>query len=308
MFGTCATRWLTVCVLLILGDVSRVAAQETLFSGPQVGEDLLPFSVRGVFDEDAGQELDFVTKANAEPIVLIFVHDVNRLSISLTRVVTGYTENRRKEGVYTGVVFLNDDATAMENQLKRMRHALTPNVPTGISTEGREGPGPYGLNRNVTLTILVGKAGKVTSNFAIVQPSLQVDLPKILQSIVDVAGGSVPPLSDLAGMPDMMRNPRQADEAPNLRPLLAPLIRLNATIEDVERAAQAIEKKASEDSSVRKEIARIANTILQSGKLDNYGTPKAQEYLKKWAKEFSQPQDQPKDKPNDSSHGQSKEP
>ena len=136
------------------------------------------------------------------------------------------------------------------------------------------------------LTILVGKEGKVTGNFALVQPSLQVDLPKILQSIVEVVGGEVPKLADLPGMPEMMRNQPAQTEALNLRPLLTPLIRLTASEEDVEKAAKTIEEKAAEDAAVRKEVGRIANTIIDNGKLKDYGTPKAQEYLQKWAKEF----------------------
>lgn len=267
----------------------ETTAQEPIFSGPQVGEKLSPFKVRGVFDQDAGNDLDFVGAANGQSIVLIFVHDVNRQSISMTRVLSAYTTSRTQDGLATGVVFLDDDVTASENQLKKMRHALTPSAPTGISPDGREGPGSYGLNRKIMLTILVGKAGKVTANYALVQPSLQVDLPKILQSIVDVVGGEVPKLSDLPGMPAMNANPSTQDEAPNLRPLLAPLIRKTASEADVAEAATALETKAAEDPAVRKEIARIANTIINAGKLKDYGTPKAQEYLEKWAKEFSTP-------------------
>lgn len=261
------------------------SAQEPLFSGPQIGEKLGPFKVRGVFDDEAGKDLDFVSQADGKPIVLIFVHDVNRQSISMTRILSGYTASRSQDGLATGVVWLDDDATAAENQLKKMRHALTPKAPTGIYLDGREGPGSYGLNRNVMLTILVGKKGKVTANFALVQPSLQVDLPKILQSIVDVVGGEVPKLADLPGMPEMMRNQPQT-EAPNLRPLLTPLIRRTASEADVDKAAKAIEEKATEDAAVRKEVARIATTIVGSGKLKDYGTPRAQEFLQKWAKEY----------------------
>jgi hypothetical protein len=145
------------------------AADEPVFSGPQVGEKLPGFKVRGVFDKDAGKELDFVTQAAGKPIVLIFVHDVNRQSISMTRILSQYTASRAKEGLATGVVWLDDDATAAENTLKRIKHALAQNAPIGISLDGREGPGSLGLNRNVTLTILVGKEGKVTANFALVQ-------------------------------------------------------------------------------------------------------------------------------------------
>lgn len=267
----------------------RAAAQDQLFSGPQVGEKLSPFKVRAVFDEEAGMDVDFVSQADGKPIVLIFVHDVNRQSISMIRILSAYTASRSQDGLSTGVVWLDDDATAAENQLKKVRHALTPKVPTGVFLDGREGPGSYGLNRNVMLTILVGKQGKVTGNFALVQPSLQVDLPKILQSIVEVVGGAVPQLSDLPGMPEMMRSQAAQANSPNLRPLLTPLIRLTASEADVEKAAKAVEEKAEEDPAVRKEVGRIANTIINNGKLKDYGTAKAQEYLQKWAKEFGKP-------------------
>ena len=290
--------WLAAAILWIACAAAnnRANAQDRLFSGPQVGEKLSPFMVRAVFDEEAGMDVDFVSQADGKPIVLIFVHDVNRQSISMIRILSAYTASRSQDGLSTAVVWLDDDATAAENQLKKVRHALTPKVPTGVFLDGREGPGSYGLNRNVMLTILVGKQGKVTGNFALVQPSLQVDLPKILQSIVEVVGGAIPKLSDLPGMPEMMRSQAAQANSPNLRPLLTPLIRLTASAADVEKAAKTVEEKAAEDPAVRKEVGRIANTIIDNGKLKDYGTAKAQEYLQKWAKEFGQPSAEASDK------------
>src|SRR5688572_23335464 len=170
---------LILSLLTFVCSSSFLLAADPVFSGPQADEKLPAFKVRGVFDTDAGKELDFVTQADGKPIVLIFVHDLNRQSISVVRVLSSYTVSRAKDGLHTGVVWLDADATEAENTLKRIKHALTPHAPTGVSLDGREGPGAYGLNRNVQLTILVGKAGKVTANFALVQPSLQADLPKI---------------------------------------------------------------------------------------------------------------------------------
>lgn len=279
------------CLLLgvqvLLNSSGFGQEQEVVFSGPQPGEPLLPFVVQGVFDNDAGKDLDFVTQADGNPIVLIFVHDVNRQSVSMVRVLSGFTHSRAANGLATGIVWLADDVTAAENQLHRIRHALTPGAVVGISPDGREGPGSYGLNRKVTLTILVGKAEKVTANFALIQPSLQADLPKILKAIVEVAGGEIPRLQDLAGMPDMMRRQEAANQEPlNLRPLLAPVIRKDASDEDVIAAAGRVEQHAATDRAVRREVGRIAGTIVDSGKLSNYGTKKAQEFLKKWASEF----------------------
>jgi hypothetical protein len=274
--------------------------KEELFSGPQVGEKLPSFKVRGVLGSE-GKELDFVTKADGKPIVLVFVHDVNRPSIGMTRVLTSYTTSRAKDGLETGVVFLSDDATEQEAKIKQMQHALTPTAPTGISQDGKEGPGSYGLNRKVTLTILVAKEGKVTANFALVQPSLQADLPKILKEVVAVAGGKVPKLEDIAGAPEMMRrDPKAGPNLDELRGLLRPVIQLNAKPEDVDSAAAAVEKYVAKNEAARKEVGRIANTIIDAGKLKDYGTPRAQEFLSKWAKEFGAPaKEPPKEAPKD---------
>jgi hypothetical protein len=262
-------------------------AQEPVFSGPQVGEPLTPFSVIGALDEAEGKEMDFVRDANDKPIVLIFVHDLNRLSISMTRVLSTYTASRKKDGLHTGVVWLDDDKSNANATLKRIRHGLAKDAPVGISVDGREGPGSYGLNRNVMLTILVGKDRKVTANYAIVQPSLQVDLPKILKSVVEVAGGEIPKLESLEGMQEMMRQPASKEgENVNLRSWLQPIIRLNAKKEDVEKAALEFEKFLEGNIPAQKEIGRITNTIINAGKLENYGTATTQEYFRKWAKQY----------------------
>lgn len=266
--------------------------QPAIFSGPQVGETLPPLVIRGAFEPVAGQEIDPVLDAGQQPLVLIFIHDVNRLAIGLTRAVSQYAQVRAGDGLASAVILLDDDPTVAEATLNRIRHALTDKVTHGVSVDGREGPGAYGLNRNVTITILVAKNGKVTANHAIVQPSLQVDLPKILTSIVDVVGGPAPQLDELlnsTGMTPGNRAERQAVETPaDMRALLLPLIRKNASDEQVDQAAATIERRANQDPAVKTELARISTTIANSDKLENYGTPRTQFYLKKWAREFGQ--------------------
>ncbi|MCY2976780.1 MAG: hypothetical protein NTW52_19155 [Planctomycetota bacterium] len=282
-------------IALSLGILGNSYGDESIFSGPQVGERLSPFTVRGVFDQDAGKDLDFVVQAGGKPIVLIFVHDVNRQSVSMTRILSQYAFNRAKDGLATGVVWLDDDPTEAETSLKKIRHALVSQVPIGISVDGLEGPGSYGLNRNVMLTILVGKEGKVTANYALVQPSLQADLPKILKSIVAVAGGTVPKLEELEGMPETMKKQAPMTKSQDLRPLLAPVIRRDATAEQVDNAAKAVEELVEKDQAVRTEVGRIANTIINAGKLSDYGTARAQEYLNKWAKAYGDASSQKQD-------------
>ena len=264
-----------------------VAAQEKLFSGPQVGETLPPFKVRGFFDDAAGKELNFVQQAAGKPIVLVFVHDMNRMSLSLTRILTSYTASRAKDGLNTGVIWLADDVTEAEIVLKRSGHALAKEAPLGISLDGKEGPGSYGLNRNVTLTILVGKDGKVTANFPLVQPSLQADMPKILEAVSKVVGGPVAKLEDIPLAKAMLsKQPAASTDDPKAIGLLRQIIQRTAQPEDVEKAATALEEYMKTNELARKDIGRRARTIVDGGKVSDYGIPKAQEYLRKWAKEF----------------------
>src|SRR5262249_40371321 len=144
-----------------------------------------------------------------------------------------------------------------------------------------------GLNRNVTLTIIVGKDNKVSANFALVQPSIQADLPKILKEVVAVVGGEVPKLEDLPEVKDMLKSRPATDGAdPKIPMLMRAVIQLKATPEDVDKAAAEVEKYVKDNEAARKEVGRIAKTVVEGGKLENYGIPKAQEYLKKWAKEY----------------------
>jgi hypothetical protein len=272
-------------------------AQEKLFSGPQVGEKLPPFKVRGFFDDAAGKELDFVTQAAGKPIVLVFIHDVNRPSMYFTRTLTGYTAGRAKDGLATGVIWLADDVTEAEITLKRSGHALAREAPLGISLDGKEGPGSYGLNRNVTLTILVGKEGRVTANFALVQPSLQADLQKVLDAVAKVVGGPVARIEDLPGVREQLAKQKAAPGQPDpkLQGLIRQVIQKTATEEAVTRAAAAVEEHVKQNEAARKEVGRIARTVVEGGKLTDYGTPKAQEYLRKWAKEYGGPASKEKD-------------
>jgi len=279
--------------------------KQTVYSGPQVDEKLHPFSVKLALGDDAGKTIDPVKLAQGKPMLLVFLHDVNRQSISMTRVLTQYAQSRAKDGLHSTVILLGDDATGAQDTLKRIQHALTPGVPTGVSPDGREGPGSYGLNRSVQLTILVAKNDRVTANFALVQPSLQVDLPKVAGAIVAQIGGPEPKLSELLEAGGVMQNPRgnpQTKEASKpdpeaIRALMRPLIQRDADTKDVDKAAEAIEQAIAKSIAIEKEIGRIASTIVGSGKLENYGTEHAQGYLKRWAEKYGQQPKKPQDDP-----------
>ena len=231
------------------------------------------------------------------------------------------------------------------------------------------------MNRNVTLTIVITKNDQVTANFALVQPSVQADGPKILKEIVDLlGGGEVPDIASLArrnmgdrrmqddpklrrllstiydqetspekvqetitavekhvadkpaarrlvgqaagrllrsgdfekrdeqlrrtvrrwarkygrrpANRDATRRAGAADQDPNLRPLLQPLIQKEATPEEVDKAAEAIEKYIATHEKAKQQVGRITSNIVQAGLIANYGTPRCQEYIQAWAQKY----------------------
>jgi hypothetical protein len=190
------TRLLAIVFAAIVPAVAAAENKPVEFSGPQVGERLVPFTAKIGLGEQAGQEFDLVKAAAGGCVLIVFVHEVNRPSVGLARAIGTYAAGRKDDGLTAGIVFLTADATATGEWMKLASQALPSGLPLGISTDGQEGPGAYGLNRKVTMTILVGKEGKVAANFALVQPSLQADGPKIGQAIVDCLGKGTPPTAE----------------------------------------------------------------------------------------------------------------
>lgn len=276
-----------VFLIVVALFASRTDGDE-IFSGPQPGERLVSFSFCAVLGELEGKEINLIEKAGGSPVVLVFMHKLTRPSAAVARAALNYASKFGEQGMVSGLIFLSDDKTATGAMIKRAAHAL-PQVPIGISTDGGEGPGAYGLNRKVTLTVLVGSNNKVTANFALVQPSVQADVPKIGRQIALAAGKDKHPTLAQMGVRQRHNGQNGRMQDPKLRSLLSPLIQKTATAEDVKRAAEKIEAYAAERPLVRTQIGNIARRIVNAGVLERYGTPTAQQYLRKWAKVFDSP-------------------
>jgi hypothetical protein len=193
-----------VLALLAAPTLAQEGPRE--FSGPQVGEKLTPFTAKVILGEEAGKEIDLVKAAAGKPVLIVFVHERNRPSVGLARLLGLYAATQKDKGLVSGTIYLTADATATEEWMKIAKGTLQTGIPVAISTDGQEGPGAYGLNRKVQMTVLVGKDDKVTANFALVQPSVQADAPKIAQAIVDaLGGGQGPTIEELQKLGGPMR-------------------------------------------------------------------------------------------------------
>ena len=282
-------RYLISVVTAILLS-SHAHAQPTLFSGPQVGEALAQFEAQAAFGEFAGKKIQ-VLDEKGSPTILVFVHQVTRPSVGLVRLVMNFAKSKQKEGLQSRLVFLTKDPTETEAWFRRARRALPDGVSPLISTDGIEGPGAYGLNRKVTMTVIVADKNKVSANFAIVQPSIQADAPKIGHEIVKVLGGEKPPTLADMGFKNRQKNMAKGQLTPEqqltYRSMIAPVLRSSA--EDVPAAARKVEDFAAKHPWFKAKVHSASNMIINGGKLSNYGTKAAQDYLKKWSVEFAPP-------------------
>ena len=307
MFSHCYVSRLACIVVCAVGAFACSAhGEDAVFSGPQVGEKLPGLQVQVVASKSDSQAEDFdpVADAGDGPVMLVFLHELTRPGFGLIRAVANFAAERSEQDIKTSVIFLTDDVTATRKRATGIRQHFSDDVRYGISPDGKEGPGAYGLNRNVIVTILVGDKGKVTNNFALVQPQLQADGPEILEAIVAVTGGGdVPDVADLA--PNYARRMQQAErmqqagrgregrgtggrgtQDARLTSLLRSVINKQATPEDVQDAAKKVEAYVKENDAAKKELARIVHTVVNSGRISNYGSETAQEILRKWMKDY----------------------
>ncbi len=272
-------RW----TVLTLGCVGMLAgatwAQEApFFSGPQIGEKVTPFKMQLAFSEET---IDPVAAAKDHPLLLIFVHQLTRPSVATVRALAKFAE-LRKNDLQAAIVFLDDDMTALRARLRRARHALPTYPAVGMSVDGAEGPGAYGLNRNATLTIIFAKSNRVAANFALKDTSVAVDVPKIVAEVCKEIGGDPPALKTLLPRAAM----RAGDRAGRLPDLLRRVIRKDARPEDVDAAAKEVEAYVAKNRAAARRLGEILDRIVAADKLDQYGSEHARTYLKKWYRQF----------------------
>lgn len=294
------------CVAFALLSVFTItpacAEEEPVFSGPQVGEKLPSFTIRSVLTEPA-EDVDLIRTADGKPVLIVFVHKTTRPAFGLTNALMKYAATRKKDGLTSGVAFLTADATETGTWMKRIKGYFPEGATYGVSPDGLEGPGSYGLNRDVTLTILMGKDGKATANFALVQPGMEADGPKVAKALASLLGDGKPvDLAKFAGNQMRTDNAKPKRPAANERPgqelppeivekLRAVIFKEN-TADEVDKAAKNLEAALARDEKSARQVGVITNRIITAGVLERYGTERAREYLKKWAREFG-----PKDKP-----------
>lgn len=200
--------WMLVATAMV---VSTAAAQEKVYSGPQAGEKVTGFKAVELAPGKAGPEFDVVRRHDGKASVVVFVHGIERSLLPLATVIDEYGHEKR-EKIATSFVMLTGDRLAMEKRLPMVNQSLKFHSPWVLSVDGAEGPGNWGLNRQCLLTIVISRDGKVTANFALVQPGI-ADAPAVIKAMAEAVGDEKPPTAEQlrerrgAAMGEMRRGP-----------------------------------------------------------------------------------------------------
>ncbi len=154
--------------------------QDKTFSGPQKGEKTPGFKVLDMTGESKGKEIDFIETAKGAPSLIVFMHEITRPAAAVMRKLDEAAAIRPT--LKSIFVLLTDDMNSTEQRTPMMQGALKFKTPWAISVDGKEGPGSYGLNKTVTLTVLLAKDNLVVANWAITAPA-DTDAPAIIKEI-----------------------------------------------------------------------------------------------------------------------------
>lgn len=254
--------WLLACPLAL--------AQEKPFSGLQPGESIEPFKVLAVNGPDAGKEVDYISRFGDASVFLIFLHQLDRNVAALLHPCERFAQDRASAGLKTLIVYLAADKIEAERRMRAVIGSLRLESQVGVSLDGLEGPGSYGLNKAVAVTAIVAKDKKVSANFAIVQPGT-VDAPKVMSAIAQHVGGRVPTAEEIqaerararpAPQDKTMTTQAGEPDPPELADLLRSLIRLQNTREDVDQASRQLRAWAGTDEKRRALLAQKLATII----------------------------------------------
>jgi hypothetical protein len=283
-----------------LGNHAARAA-DPVFSGPQIGEKTTPFKVVVVTGAVQSKERDPIAENAGAPTAFVFIHALERSLVPLLRAVDQYGAERTNQ-LKTEVVFLFGDPVEGEARVKAAAGSLKLRSRVGLSLDGAEGPGNYGLNKECMMTILAAKENIVTANFALVQPGI-ADAPKVIEALAKVCGDTNPPTAEqlLAGAGGAMRGdgmrmarggtatnaarptedfPGAVPDDPKLNMLLRQFIRPTNDNATVDHLFKDIEAHIQGNADLTRQASNGWVRVLHFG--DHYGTP----YSRKLSQSF----------------------
>ncbi|MDG2223326.1 MAG: hypothetical protein P8L85_18230 [Rubripirellula sp.] len=160
--------------------------EQPIYSGPQPGEKALAFGAINLRGDQAGQEIDPISLAGDKLQLIIFVNEARtfgRFLGFLQRQLLAIEANSKYRWTMS-VIVCTDDANEAEKSFAVLDQRYPKELLFCLSKDGSAGPPAYGLDKNITATVIVAKDGKVLHNLPYVSNAFYSQ-PHILGAIAD---------------------------------------------------------------------------------------------------------------------------
>ncbi len=201
-----------------------------IFSGPQLGEKLPPFEAVAISGANEGEDFDAVALAGDKLHLLIFAKEARTFGRFLPELAkqVGAIDRNSKQPWAMSFIVVNDDPNDVEKKFEALKRRYPDFVEIGLSKDGSDGPPAYGLDRNMTATVIVAKDGKVLYNLPYPsdafysQPhilgalagAMEVEHEELRTLIGDLAGDQVTGVSRRRAMREKEDGAEQDSKAP----------------------------------------------------------------------------------------------
>ena len=254
--------------------------ESPVFSGPQPGETVPTFAATNLRGDQAGADLDPIALAEGKLHLMLFVsksRTFGRFLGHLRKQLQSIEENSGQSWAMS-VTVCTDDANEAATSFSVLERRYPKNLVVGLSKDGSAGPPAYGLDRNLTATVIVAKGGKVTHNLpyagdafysqphilGAIAEAMEVDHDTLLQWIGNTPGDAA--ASAARNRRGVGTNDKASGQPPlrGFRKLLAPLVQSGRLTRG---EAGELFRSSGESSALRTKLGELT----KAGKL----TPKA---------------------------------
>ncbi|MGB0598234.1 MAG: hypothetical protein ACPGLY_16225 [Rubripirellula sp.] len=160
--------------------------EQPIYSGPQPGENALPIGAINLRGEQAGQDIDPISLAGDKLHLIVLVNEARtfgRFLGQLRRQLLAIEANSKHRWAMS-VIVCTDDANEAEKSFAVLDQRYPKDLVVCLSKDGSAGPPAYGLDKNLTATVLVVKDGKVLHNLPYASNAFYTQ-PHILGAVAD---------------------------------------------------------------------------------------------------------------------------
>jgi hypothetical protein len=162
-----------IAALCVLPMTLWAADPPAVKSGPEVGKDLPgPFHPFNVTGKEAGNFHCVVCTKGLEPVVLVFVHGIDKEVQPLLDALGAAVAKDPKARITAAAIFLYDDLkNVVTDDVNRKKYADTLEALKKVEhvilcLDNADGPKGYAINPDAKVTVLVCSKLQVVANFA----------------------------------------------------------------------------------------------------------------------------------------------